>query len=135
MSCWLVNANPARRTGRSSNQLAWTHGPFTSVEVSFANRILRTPLVEPGWPFGPKAQRAESAGFGPGRGYHHCAVAHREAAARRVDRGPDARQQLLELRGRQLAMTATRRELVQPLVACVGPLPLESPLFGIVERA
>ena len=62
-------------------------------------------------------------------------VLHREAASHRVDGGADARQQLFQPGWRDLAVPAGGRHLVQPLVAGVGPLPVEPPLLRVAEPA
>lgn len=79
--------------------------------------------------------RAGSGGAGSRRSDRHRGVPHRKAAPHRVDSGPDARQHILQLGRRELAVVAMSRQLVQPLVPSVGPLPVESPLLRIAERA
>jgi hypothetical protein len=62
-------------------------------------------------------------------------IAHRDAAARGVDGGADACQQVFQLGRRQLGVAAKGRHLVQPLAAGVGAVPAEAPLLRVTERA
>src|ERR1044071_7520184 len=75
----------------------------------------------------------ESGRIGAYGGRCQGGVVHREASAEGVDGVSDRVQYVGQLSGRELGEASGGGEQVQPLVACVGLIPVESPLFGIGE--
>src|SRR5690349_7638006 len=60
-------------------------------------------------------------------------VGHREASAQGVDGAPDRAQYLGQLIGAEPGEATGGGQQVQPLIARVEPLPVESPLLDITE--